>query len=139
MNRILLLSVFAVLATGSTVHAGVLENDKWSASGCGGMPETPVVDSSSTTAFNQSIGKINNWQNEIKDYHDCLVKEANADSRAINEAATNEQKRINDAVGKVNAEAAAGKQKLEKQSSSPSPSFTSPMMPPSSMPGGAGD
>lgn len=138
MDKMLLLFAAVVLAAAFPAHAGVLQDGKWSASGCGGMPETPVVDSSSAAAFNQSIGKINTWQNGIKAYHDCMVKEANADSAAINSTATGEQTRINKAMEEVNAAAAAGKQKLEKQPSSPSPSFNSPMMPPSSMPGGAG-
>src|SRR5688500_19856949 len=111
MNRIIPLSASAVLAIAFTANAGVLEKDKWSTSGCGALPETPVVDASSAAAFNQSVGKINTWQNQVKAYHDCMVKEANADTAAINASAMGEQKRINEAVEKVNADAAAGKQK----------------------------
>lgn len=137
MNRTILLSASAMFLAASAVNAGVLENGEWSPSGCGAFPEAPVIDSNSITAFNQSAAKIGTWQNQIQAYHECMVKEANADSTAINKTATGEQTRINEAVQKVNADAAAGKEKLEKQSSSPSPSL-GPMMPSSSMPGGAG-
>ncbi len=126
-----------LVTTVLTANAGTLENGTWSASGCGAMPQTPVIDSSSVDAFNKSIGKINDWQKQIQTYHDCMIKEANADSAAINKAATAEQTRINEAVEKVNKEAAAGKQKVEQSSSSSSPSFPS-LAPPGSGAGGQG-
>jgi hypothetical protein len=54
-----------------------------------------------------------------------MIKEANADSAAINQSATAGQGRINEIVEKINAEVAAGKQKVE-QSQSASPSLSPP-------------
>lgn len=136
MNQIILFTASFALATALTANAGVLENGGWSPSGCGAMPETPVIDSSSVDAFNKSIGAINAWQEQIQVYHDCMVKEANADSAAINQGATAEQARINEAVEKVNSEAAAGRQKAE-QSTPSAPSLSpQPGSMPGSMPGG---
>ncbi|SOD41704.1 hypothetical protein [Nitrosovibrio sp. Nv4] len=129
MKPFILLVASTALITTFAVNAGVLEGGKWSPSGCGAMPEAPVIDSSSADAFNRSIGTLNAWQEKIQAYHDCMVKEANADSSAINQAATAEQARINNAVEKMNKEAAAGKQRAEQSSSSSSSSST-PIAPP---------
>ena len=134
MKRVILLAASAALATTFTANAGVLKDGGWSASGCGTMPEAPVIDSSSADAFNQSVRKLNDWQKQIQTYHDCMVKEANADSSAINQTATQEQARINEAVEKMNEEVTAAKKKVE-QSPSSSPSMAPPIGP---MPGGAG-
>ena len=143
MNRTIFFLVSIALTTVLaapvlTANAGALENGTWSASSCGAMPQAPVVDSSSVDAFNKSVGKINDWQKQIQTYHDCMIKEANADNAAINKAATAEQARINEAVEKVNKEAAAGKQKIERSSSSSSPSFPSLAPPPGSGADGQG-
>jgi hypothetical protein len=90
------------------------------------VPQTPVIDSSSAEAYNTSIGTINEWQKQLQAYHDCMVKEANADATAINKAATAEQARINQAIEKVNQDATAGRQKVERSSSSPSPALVPP-------------
>lgn len=134
MKGIILLAASATLATTFTANAGVLKDGSWSASGCGTMPEAPVIESSSAEAFNQSIGKLNDWQKQIQTYHDCTVKEANADSSAINQAATQEQARINEAVEKMNEEVTAAKKKVE-QSPASSPSMAPPV---GTMPGGPG-
>ncbi|MEO8996680.1 MAG: hypothetical protein ABI284_04440, partial [Nitrosospira sp.] len=80
MNQTILIAAFFVLTAAFTANAGVLENGNWSASGCGAIPETPVIDSSSAEAFNRSVGTINAWQKQMQVYHDCMIKEANADS-----------------------------------------------------------
>jgi hypothetical protein len=139
MSRVIYISVsVALLITAFAANAGTFEKGAWSASGCGAMPETPVVDSSSVETFNRSVGKINEWQKQIQTYHDCMIKEANADNAAINRSATSEQSRINEAVEKVNKEAAAGKQKVEQTSSrsSSGSSFPSLVPPPGGGMGG---
>ncbi len=125
MNNLSFFAASFALAAAFTANAGVFENGSWSASGCGVMPETPVIDSSSADAFNRSVGAINAWQKKLQVYHDCMIKEANADSVTINQAATAAQGRINGIVEKINAEVAAGKQKVE-QSQSASPSLSTP-------------
>ncbi|HEV7930141.1 MAG TPA: hypothetical protein VGP12_08435 [Nitrosospira sp.] len=109
-----------------TAQAGVIGPDGWAPAGCGAVPQTPVIDSSSAEAYNTSIGTINEWQKQLQAYHDCMVKEANADATAINKAATAEQARINQAIEKVNQDATAGRQKVERSSSSPSPALVPP-------------
>lgn len=103
-----------------TAQAGVIGPDGWTPAGCGAVPQTPVIDASNAEAYNKSIGTINEWQKQLQAYHDCMVKEANADNAAINKAATDEQARINQAIEKVNQDATAGRQKVERSSSSPS-------------------
>lgn len=127
MNQTILFAAFFALTAAFTANAGVLENGSWSASGCGAMPETPVIDSTSVDAFNRSVGAINAWQKKMQAYHDCMIKEANADSVTINQSATAGQGRINGIVEKINAEVAAGKQKVEQsQSQNASPSLSPP-------------
>ena len=123
MNHVIFFAAFFALTTVFTANAGVLENGGWSASGCGAMLEAPVVDSSNVEAFNRSVGTINTWQKQTQIYHDCMIKEANADSVTINQSATAGQGRINEIVEKINAEIAAGKQKVE-QSQSASPALS---------------
>jgi hypothetical protein len=134
MSHINLFAAFFALTIALTASAGVLENGSWSASGCGAMPETPVIDSSSAEAFNRSVGAINAWQNKMQVYHDCMIKEANADSLAINQAATAGQGRINTIVEKINADVAAGRKKVE-QAPGASPSLSPP---PGAAPGSLG-
>jgi hypothetical protein len=107
-------------AAAFTAQAGVIGPDGWAPAGCGAVPQTPVIDASNAEAYNKSIGTINEWQKQLQAYHDCMVKEANADNAAINKAATDEQARINQAIEKVNQDATAGRQKVERSSSSPS-------------------
>jgi hypothetical protein len=99
------------------------------------MPPTPIIDSSSAEAFNKSIGTINEWQKQVQSYHDCMVKEANADGATINKGATAGQARINEAIEKVNQDATAGRQKVERSTSSPSPTLAPPA---GTMPGNPG-
>lgn len=134
MNNFCFFAASFALAAAFTANAGVLENGSWSASGCGAMPETPAIDSSSAEAFNRSVGAINAWQNKMQVYHDCMIKEANADSLTINQAATAGQGRINEIVEKINAEVAAGRKKVE-QSPGASPSLSPP---PGAAPGSLG-
>jgi hypothetical protein len=122
-------------AAAFTAQAGVLGPEGWVPAGCGAMPPAPIIDSSSAEAFNKSIGTINEWQKQLQSYHDCMVKEANADGAAINKAATAGQARINEAIEKVNQDATAGRQKVERSSSSSSPALAPPV---GTMPGSPG-
>ncbi|SEK65002.1 hypothetical protein [Nitrosovibrio tenuis] len=96
-----------------TANAGILNNGNWSPSGCGARPEAPVIDSTSVDAFNRSINMINTWQKQIQTYHDCMVREANADAAAINQAAAAEQAKINAASEKLNSDANIARNKLD--------------------------
>ena len=135
MRSLIFVVASFAFTTAFTAHAGVIGPEGWSPAGCGAMPQTPSIDSSSADAFNKSIGTINEWQKQLQTYHDCMVKEANADNAAISQAATTEQKRINEAIEKVNQDATAGRQKVERTSSSPSPALAPPA---GTMPGNPG-
>src|SRR5215216_2053058 len=101
MRSLIVVVTSLAFTTAFTAHAGVIGPEGWSPAGCGTMPQAPIIDSSSADAFNKSIGTINEWQKQLQTYHDCMVKEANADNAAINKAATAGQARINEAIEKV--------------------------------------
>ena len=121
----ILLFAGCFIFTAFAAQAGVLENGNWTPSGCGTRPEAPLIDSASPEAYNRSIGLVNTWQKELQAYHDCMIREANADAAAINRAATVEQARINEASQKVNADATAARSTVD--TSRPAPAAP-PMM-----------
>ena len=135
MRPVIFVAALFGYAAAFTAQAGVLGPEGWAPTGCGALPQKPIIDSSSAEAFNKSIGTINEWQKQLQAYHDCMVKEANADSTAVNKGATAEQARINEAIEKVNQDATAGRQKVERSPSSPSPVLVPPA---GTMPGGQG-
>jgi hypothetical protein len=113
MNHIIFFAVSISLGISFGANAGALNNGSWSPSGCGARPEAPVIDSTDADAFNRSIKLINTWQKQVQAYHDCMVREANADASAINQAASAEQAKINSASEKLNADANLARNKLE--------------------------
>lgn len=113
MNHIIFFAAAISLGISSGANAGTLNNGSWSPSGCGTRPEAPVIDSTDAEAFNRSINLINAWQKQIQTYHDCMIREANADAAAINQAAASEQAKINAASEKLNADANLARNKLE--------------------------
>ena len=135
MRPVIFVAALFGYAAAFTAQAGVLGPEGWGPAGCGEFPQTPIVDSSSAEAFNKSIGAINEWQKQLQAYNDCMVKEANADSTAINKGANAAQTRINTELEKVNQDATTGRQKVERSSSSPSPVLVPPA---GTMPGGQG-
>lgn len=112
MKRIVLLAGPITLAVMFAANAGSLSNGSWSPSGCGAMPEAPKVNADSVDALNQSIGEVNEWQKQLQIYDECMIKEANADTTAISNAANAQQMRYREASTKVNAELVAGKDKF---------------------------
>ena len=114
-------STVVTLCLAFTANAGSLSNGAWSPSGCGTRPEPPAIDSGSASAYNRSITQVNDWQKQIQVYHDCVIKEANLDIGAINNAASAEQTRINQASGNLNIELSRGRDKLESSSPTPAP------------------
>jgi hypothetical protein len=112
-------STVVMLCTAFTVNAGGLSNGTWSASACGARPEPPAVDPTSISTYNQSVSQVNDWQKQMQTYHECVIREANADIAAINQAAAAEQASINQASGNVNADLNRGRDRLQ---SMPGPS-----------------
>jgi hypothetical protein len=62
---------------------------------------------------------VNAWQKQLQAYNDCMIREANADATAINQAANAEQTRINEALQKANADATTARSKLDSSPSAP--------------------
>ncbi|ARO88379.1 hypothetical protein EBAPG3_011680 [Nitrosospira lacus] len=119
MKRIVLLTSPALIAVALGANAGTLNNGSWSPGGCGTLSEAPAVDSSSVDTINRSIAAVNEWQKQVQSYDECMIKEANADTSTIANSANAQQARYREASQKINAEAAAGREKFSSQSSSP--------------------
>jgi hypothetical protein len=115
MTRTPLRLLSLILATPLCVSAGILVNGKWSLANCGNKPEVPAIDQTSVEAFNQSVAKINAWQQQAKVYYECLVKEANADNAVIADTANAAQAEYRAAVESIGKQAEAAKKKLEKK------------------------
>lgn len=101
------------LAAPLYANAGTLIDGKWSLAACGNKPETPAIDQTNIEAFNQSVAKINAWQQQAKAYYECLVKEANTDNAVIADTANAAQAEYRATVESIGKEADAAKKKLE--------------------------
>ncbi|MGZ5050171.1 MAG: hypothetical protein ACXWF8_09180 [Methylobacter sp.] len=107
--------IAATLFTAHSATAGTITNGTWAPSGCGSEPAVPVIDQSSVDAYNQSIKAINDWQQKATAYNSCLIKEANTDNGLIANIANDEQTRLRSNMEKIQAEATAAKEKLDKK------------------------
>jgi hypothetical protein len=103
------------LATPLYVSAGTLVNGKWSLTNCGNKPEAPAIDQTNVEAFNQSVAKINDWQQQAKVYYACLVQEANADNAVIADTANAAQAEYRATTERIGREAGTTKKKLESK------------------------
>jgi hypothetical protein len=117
MKPIVLLAVPITLAVMFAANAGTLNNGSWSPSGCGAMPAAPNVNSSNIDSLNRSITAVNDWQKQLQIYDQCMIREANADTAAISNAANAEQVRYREASARINAELASGRDKLGSDAS----------------------
>jgi hypothetical protein len=106
--------VFTVISA----SAGTLENGTWRPDGCGPVPETPAIVSSSADAFNQSIAAVNEWREKLRAFDECMINEANQDGAAIAEAAKAHQQRYQDASARLSDELAAARDQFEGKSMS---------------------
>lgn len=104
MDRIRLLALILAVLTTST-FAGTLKNGNWSPSGCGSVTDAPLVDDSSIDAYNNSLAAINEWEQASAIYFNCLVNEANQDSKAISNGATREQLNFRQTLEAIKASA----------------------------------
>lgn len=117
MKRVILLAVPITLAVTFAANAGTLNNGSWSPSGCGTMPEAPNVNSNNVDSLNRSITAVNDWQKRLQTYDQCMIREANADTTAISNAANAQQVRYREASARINAELASGRDKLGSDAS----------------------
>lgn len=107
--------IAATLGIAHTAAAGTIANGTWAPSGCGTEPTVPVIDASSVDTYNQSVKAINDWQQKATAYNGCLIKEANTDNALIANIANDEQARLRSNMEKIQAEATAAKEKLDKK------------------------
>jgi hypothetical protein len=133
MKPIVLLAVPITLAVMFAANAGTLNNGSWSPSGCGAMPAAPNVNSSNIDSLNRSITAVNDWQKQLQIYDQCMIREANADTAAISNAANAEQVRYREASARINAELASGRDRLGSDASPAgigpgNPGFSNPGM-----------
>jgi len=114
-NLTLILTVTAALTGASHANAGTLSAGLWSAAGCGNKPETPIIDQGNAEAFNKSVARINDWQQQAKTYYECLINEANKDNSIIADSANAAQAEYRATVEKIGKDADAAKKKLDSQ------------------------
>ncbi|MDP2901490.1 MAG: hypothetical protein Q8N96_00045 [Methylovulum sp.] len=104
-----LFPLIILLSNTAAVNAGTLNDGQWSP-GCEPIPEPPVLETTGTLdAYNESVKKVNGWQQLAQAYMACLVNEANADNEAIAKAANTEQAKLKVTLDKIKADAAASK------------------------------
>lgn len=110
----LIMLVGLVLFSVSFTIAGNVVNGVWAPSHCGSKESAPVIDHSSVDAYNNSIKKINDWQNFANDYMNCLINEANADNALIAKTANDEQDKFRLEVEDIKLKTDVARQKLDK-------------------------
>jgi hypothetical protein len=108
-------TVTILLAAVSVSTAGTITNEAWSPSGCGTEPVAPIIEQDSIDAYNKSIKAINDWQQKIQAFNECMIKEANADNGLIAKTANNQQNRLRAVLDKIKSDMAAAKAKLENK------------------------
>jgi hypothetical protein len=113
-NTLRLLNL-ALVAVPLCVNAGTLVSGKWTLANCGSKPETPTIDQTNIETFNQSVAKINAWQQQAKRYYECLVQEANTDNAVIADTANAAQADYRATAERIGKEADAAKKKLESR------------------------
>lgn len=115
MKNALLIITAGIIGATAPANAGSLSNGKWSPTGCGNVPQAPMMDNSNIEAFNKSILAFNDWQQQSRTYFECLIKEANTDNQLIAESANKEQEKYRAQLEKFSAEAKAMGDALEQK------------------------
>ncbi|MDD2724560.1 MAG: hypothetical protein PHH59_11135 [Methylovulum sp.] len=96
-------------------HAGILVNGSWTPRSCGIKPPPPTIDDSTVDTFNKSVAAINTWQQFVKTYYECLIKEANTDNGIIADTANREQVEYRQVIEKIGFTADVAKKKLDNR------------------------
>jgi len=104
----------ALLVASGVVASGELKKGVWSSSNCGAKPASPSLSYNDTIDnFNESVKAFNTWQAQALAYYNCLVKEANEDTKIISDSINQQQTEHNAYVQRINAEVAAYKAQVE--------------------------
>lgn len=105
--------IFMVLSLLSTYSlAGSIANGTWQPTACGQLTAPPQIDNQDAKAFNKSMDVINQWQQQVQQYFECMVKEANADNAVIAESANRLQASHQKTIEALNQSIEAAEKKL---------------------------
>lgn len=110
-----LVSLCGLMPLPQAADAGTLSGGRWSAAGCGQEPAAPAIESSSADAYNRSLKRAREWQQQAQAYNNCVVQEANGDNEVIAKAANAQQARFKAAVNEIQTKATEIKAKLDRQ------------------------
>lgn len=115
MKSVRNIAVISMLLAAPVAQSGVINNGVWTPVGCGEKPATPLIADQDAKAFNKSMDTLGEWQNQVKQYFECMVKEANGDNAVIAESANRLQAEHQKAVEAVNSSIDAAEKKLTKK------------------------
>ncbi len=107
--------IIGLALTAGGAEAGVLKGGAWEPTGCGTEPTPPKINGSSAGAYQSSIKEANAYQTAAKAYDDCYFKEANTDNQAISTATQDHQAQLKAAFDKLQADAKAAADRLNKK------------------------
>ena len=107
-------AAFILLLGIAPAEAGTLSDGAWRPAGCGTEPVAPKLDLHSADGYSQSLKWVKLYEDTIKTYDDCVLKEANADSRTISEWINTQQGRVKEAFDSYNADSKAAAAKFSK-------------------------
>ncbi len=113
MTRRILVTLILWLAAGGA-RAGSLVNGEWKTANCPQKPAAPEIDVKTVEAYNKSITLLNAWQNDAKTYYECMVNEANADTKTIADAANREQTEYRQTFDTIVEAVETAKKKFER-------------------------
>ena len=106
-----MLALMLMLA-GSSAQAGALRAGTWVPTGCGAEPVPPAINGSSAGAYQSSIKDANLFEQAVKQYEDCYIKEAQADNHLISSAVSDHQHDMQAKLDKISADAKAAAARL---------------------------
>jgi len=86
----------------------------WTPTGCGPEPTPPVINGSSSAAYEASVKEAQAFQATAKQYNDCYFKEGQADSNTIGATITDHQHQLQAAFDKLSADSKAAVDRLNK-------------------------
>jgi hypothetical protein len=84
--------------------AGTLDGSTWNPSQCGPKPTPPALNARNIDAYNATVEQVNTYRKAARTHIDCLVREANADIKAITQSASTAQQSEREEDAKLLAE-----------------------------------
>jgi hypothetical protein len=94
---------FLLAAAPLATYAGTLDHGNWTPKSCGSPPQAPTgLNLTDQSAYNRSMKWVQDYETAFQKFDDCIVKEANDDSHAINDYVQGEQIKAKDFFDKAN-------------------------------------